>query len=279
MSLKSDRKHAEAKQKINYESGRNFTMEQKNHRLLQCALEIMMYISEQPKGVSFKEICTMIDLPKSSTHNLVQTMCNMGFLQKKENYNEYRIGLKCFEVGNAYLSTNPFYSVARDIVESVSARCNQTSHFAILNGHDTIYLYKFDSNQPLRIASHTGKRIPAHATAIGKALLSGFTREELLELYQDYELKPMTPHTITSLEELASQVEDVRKTQTAYESEESSPYIRCIAAPIHNQTGNVIAAISVSFPVYQTDLNPEAFHSILFDAKKQLETALLTLNN
>ena len=80
--------------KITYESERNFTMEQKNHRLLQCALEIMKYISEQPKGVSFKEICTVIDLPKSSTHNLVQTMCNMGFLQKKENYNEYRIGLK-----------------------------------------------------------------------------------------------------------------------------------------------------------------------------------------
>ena len=203
----------------------------------------------------------------------------MGFLQKKENYNEYRIGLKCFEVGNAYLSTNPFYSIARDIVENVSARCNQTSHFAILNEHDTIYLYKFDSNQPLRIASHTGKRIPAHATAIGKALLSGFTREELLELYRDYELKPMTSHTITSFEELASQVENVRKTQTAYESEESSPYIRCIAVPIHNPTGHVIAAISISFPVYQTDLNPEAFHAILLDAKKQLEAALLTLNN
>ena len=153
-------------------------MEQKNHRLLQCALEIMKYISKQPKGVSFKEICTITDLPKSSVHNLVQTMCNMNFLQKKENYNEYRIGLQCFEVGNAYLSTNPFYSVAKDIVENVSIRCNQTTHFGILNGHDTIYLYKFDSNQPLRIVSHTGKRIPAHATAIGKALLSGLSKAE-----------------------------------------------------------------------------------------------------
>ena len=92
-------------------------MEPKNHRLLQCSLEIMKYISEQPKGVSFKEICTITDLPKSSVHNLVQTMCNMDFLQKKENYNEYRIGLKCFEVGNSYLSTNPFYSIAKEIVE------------------------------------------------------------------------------------------------------------------------------------------------------------------
>lgn len=253
-------------------------MDQKNHRLLQCALEIMEYIAKQPKGVSFKEICTITDLPKSSTHNLVQTMCNLDFLQKKENYNEYRIGLKCFEVGNAYLSTNPFYSVAKEIVENVSVRCNQTSHFGILNGHDTIYLYKFDSNQPLRIASHTGKRIPAHATAIGKALLSGFSREQLLELYKDYPLQPMTEHTITSLEQLIIQIEEVRRTQTAYESEESSPYVRCIAVPIQNRTGNVIAAVSVSFPIYQTELNTDAFRTILFDAKRQLEASLVTLD-
>lgn len=253
-------------------------MEQKNHRLLQCSLEIMKYISEQPKGVSFKEICTITDLPKSSIHNLVQTMCNMDFLQKKENYNEYRIGLKCFEVGNSYLSTNPFYSIAKEIVENVSVRCNQTSHFGILNGHDTIYLYKFDSNQPLRIASHTGKRIPAHATALGKALLSGFTNSELLELYKDYPLTPMTEHTITSLDELCAQVEEVRRTQTAYESEESSPYVRCIAVPVHNRIGRVIAAVSISFPVYQADINPEAYRDVLFEAKKQLEAPLMTLD-
>ncbi|WP_373218162.1 IclR family transcriptional regulator [Ruminococcus sp. 5_1_39BFAA] len=253
-------------------------MEQKNHRLLQCALEILQYIAKQPKGVSFKEICTITDLPKSSTHNLVQTMCNMNFLQKKENYNEYRIGLNCFEVGNAYLSTNPFYSTAKEIVENVSMRCNQTSHFGILNGHDTVYLYKFDSNQPLRIASHTGKRIPAHATAIGKALLSGFTNNELLELYKDYVMEPMTSHTITSLDELAAQIEEVRRTQTAYESEESSPYVRCIAVPIHNRMGKVIAAISVSFPIYRADLDTAPFLDALFDAKRQLESALLALD-
>lgn len=90
-------------------------------------------------------------------------------------------------------------------------RCNQTTHFGILNGHDTIYLYKFDSNQPLRIASHTGKRIPAHATAIGKALLSGLSKTELDELYKNYKLEAMTEHTITSLEELEKQIEEVRK--------------------------------------------------------------------
>ncbi|MCU6766896.1 MULTISPECIES: IclR family transcriptional regulator [Blautia] len=253
-------------------------MEQKNHRLLQCALEIMKYISKQPKGVSFKEICTITDLPKSSVHNLVQTMCNMNFLQKKENYNEYRIGLQCFEVGNAYLSTNPFYSVAKDIVENVSIRCNQTTHFGILNGHDTIYLYKFDSNQPLRIVSHTGKRIPAHATAIGKALLSGLSKAELDELYRNYKLEAITEHTITSLDELEKQIEEVRKTHIAYEAEESSPYVRCIAVPICNRIGNVIAALSVSFPIYQNTLNADTFKQVLFDAKRQLEAALLTLD-
>lgn len=253
-------------------------MEAKNHRLLQASLEILEYISKQPKSVPFKEICDISTLPKSSTYNVVQTMSNMGFLHKKENCNEYYIGLKCFEVASSYLSTNPFYSMAKEIVENISLQSNQTSHMGILNGHDTVYIYKFDSNQPLRVASHIGKRIPAHATAIGKALLSDLTPMELRELYRDYPLQALTASTITSIDKLILQEEEIRRTQIAYESEESSPCVSCIAVPIRNRSGRVIAAVSIAFPSYQPALNTDAFHQILLNAKRQLESILLTLD-
>ncbi|HIU74630.1 MAG TPA: IclR family transcriptional regulator [Candidatus Pelethocola excrementipullorum] len=202
----------------------------------------------------------------------------MNFLVKKENYNEYSIGLKCFEVGNTYLSSNPFYSMAKDTTAEVSDRSNETAHFAILNGTDVVYLCKYESKQPLRIASHIGKRIPAHATAVGKALLCGFSDEEIRRLYEGKELVALTPNTITSLEMLLDQIRQIRVTQLAYETEESSPYIKCIATPIYNKKGATIAAMSISMPVYRVEENMEQLASILIDAKRHLESILTTLD-
>ena len=252
-------------------------MEQKNHRLLMYSLSILEYIAKKPQGVSFKELCEVFQLPKSSTHNLVQTLCNMNYLQKKGDYNEYQIGLKCFEVGSSYLATNPFFSAAKSIVENVSVKCRQTAHFGILTGHDILYLYKFDSNQALRISSDIGKRIPAHATAIGKALLSGLSDEELVALYADYEMQALTTNTITSFEELHRQLTIVRSTQLATEKEESSPYIQCIAVPIMNSQRKVLAAMSVCFPVYQKDAKADSYEEVLMEAKHMMENALIPL--
>ena len=253
-------------------------MEQKNHRLLMRALTILEYIAKKPEGVSFKEICDISGLPKSSTHNLVQTLCNMNYLQKKGNYNEYQIGLKAFEVGSSYLSTNPFFSAAKGIVENISKECRQTAHLGILVGTDVLYLYKFDSNQSLRIASEIGKRMPAHATAIGKALLAGLSDEELQNLYSGYAFNHITKNTIVSFSVLLEQIENIRKTQFATEKEESSPFIQCIAVPILNRQKKTIAAISVSYPVYQKEADEEMYTNVLLEGKHLLENLLFSLN-
>ena len=253
-------------------------MDVKNHRILQHSLEILEFVATSSRPVTFKEICDVTDLPKSTVHNLVLTLSNLDFLTKKPNYSEYSIGLKCFEVGNSYLSSNPFYSMAKETTADVSDRSNETAHFAILNHTDVVYLYKYESKQPLRIASHVGKRIPAHATAIGKALLSGYSDEEIRGLYQDQELLSLTPNTITSLEMLLDQVRQIRITQLAYETEESSPYIKCIATPIWNRQHATIAALSISMPVYRGEENMDQMAGILMDAKHQLESILTTLD-
>lgn len=252
--------------------------EQKNHRLLQNALEILNYIAKESRFVSFKELCSFIDLPKSSVHNLVQTLCNMNYLLKKENYNEYGIGLNCFEVGNSYLTSNPFYSLAKQVLESMSVKSGETSHFGILDGTDVVYLYKFDSQQPLNIFSHIGKRIPAHAAAVGKALLTAYSDEEIKALYRDVKLQSLTPNTITDLDVLLEQIDEIRQLQFAYESEESTPYITCIATPIHNSAGNTVAAISISIPVFKKEERSEELKRLLYETKKKLETSLFTLN-
>lgn len=249
-------------------------MNGKNHRLLEQSFEILNLIAAKGEPVSFKEICERIQLPKSTLHNLVQTLSNLNLLSRKEDSNKYTIGLKCFELGNAYLSSNPFYNMAKEVIEAASIKCNETTHFAILNGTDVVYLYKFDSTQPLRIFSHVGKRVPAHATAIGKALLSGYSDDEIRRMYSDPLLPSMTPNTITSVDVLLEQLREIRRTNIAYEKEESSPYIQCYAVPILNKQGFPVAGISISVPVYREENDTQKLVHLLLEAKEQLNNIL-----
>ena len=150
-------------------------MQEKNHRLLQCALEMLNYVADCGQPVSFKELSDTFDFPKSTIHNLAQTMANLGYLQKNNGTGKYTIGIRCFQTGNAFRQSNLFLNMAKEIVERLCLESNETTHFAVLEGTEVIYMYKFDSNQPIRVHSQVGKKIPAHTTAIGKALLSGYS--------------------------------------------------------------------------------------------------------
>ncbi|MDX9983915.1 IclR family transcriptional regulator [Sphaerochaeta sp.] len=249
--------------------------QKKNHRLLEITFDIMKYIAQKDEDVGFKEICETFEIPKSTVHNLLHTMTNMNFLEKNVDTARYTIGLKCFEVGNAYLALNPFYSRAKEVVESISLTCNETTHFAILDGNEVVYLYKFDSMQPLRIFSHIGKRIPAHATAIGKAILSGLTREQLLALYPETTLPAMTNNTITDRNILLEQLELIRKDGVSFECEESTPFIQCFGVPIFSKQNKPIAGMSISLPVIRGEKNKEEFIRLLREGKRELEAMLL----
>ncbi len=247
----------------------------KNHRLLEQSLRILEAVAASTETpLTFKEICEKIPLPKSTVYHLAQTLASLNYLSRDEESGRYSIGLKSFEIGNAYLSANPFYQKAKEIIEAVSVRCNETTHFAILNGTDVVYLFKFDSTQPIRIFSHVGKRMPAHTTAIGKALLSGFDDKTISELYPGGALPTLTPSTITSLEVLLRQIEEVRKTHLAYEKEESTPHVQCYAVPIMNKQGHAVAGVSISIPVFRKKSAIKPIVPLLFEAKEQLETIL-----
>lgn len=117
------------------------------------------------------------------------------------------------------------------MVKQAAYGCGETCHFAVLDGKDALYLFKEESPEPIRMISSAGKRIPAYSTAIGKALLSRYTDEEIRKMYSDG-LKKLTENTITDMDELLSQIRKIRVDKMAYETEESSHNITCIAVPI-----------------------------------------------
>jgi DNA-binding IclR family transcriptional regulator len=263
------RPFAACQQKFLFFEGFN-SMENKGHRLLQNTLEILNYVADSPNPVVFKDIQEQFALPRSTIYSLLQTLLLMQYLEK-DFAGRYSIGIRCFRTGSSFQISNPFERRARDIVEKINAACKETTHFAVLQGTDIVYIHKFESVHALRVHSQVGKALPAHATALGKAMLSGYSDEEIYSFYGETELTALTPKTITSLKVLMKQIGEVRRTSIAYDEEESTPKVKCVAVPVFDSNKKPVAGVSVSFPVYYEDREVENVIPLLLEAKKELE--------
>jgi len=223
------------------------------HRMLERALDILELAGQYENGLSLSEICNMLDMPKSSVHSLVHTLCKRKYLAYDKERQKYSIGVKTFEMGSRFLSSSGLRKEIIDAINKLAEECGETVHFGILDDGDVIYLHKCESKQQIRMASSVGKRLPAYSTAIGKALLSGLKDEEIKKLYPQNNFKKLTVNTINDINILLKQINEARLSGFAYEIEESTEGIRCVSAPIKNADNIVVAAISIAVPVYRAN--------------------------
>ena len=239
-------------------------------------IRILESLMRQPEGMTLTEIAKSNGMPKGSISPIIHTLAGYKFLRFDELSGRYSIGIRCYEIGNEYIAQMNVSDEIREITKKIVAKCNETSHFAVLDGSDVVYLMKQDSSEAIRMVSSIGKRIPAYSTAIGKALLSGYTNEKIAALYPGG-LQKITDKTITDPEVLYTQLKEIRDTKVAYETEESSLNITCIAVPVE-KNGEVVAALSVSIPLFRAmEDKKKQIKEVLFEAKGEIEALMKTL--
>ena len=239
-------------------------------------IRILESLIRQPEGKTLTEIAKSCEMPKGSIFPIVHTLAGHKLLRYDELSGKYSIGIRCYEIGNEYIMQMNVSDEIREITKEIVNKCKETAHFAVLDGRDVVYLRKQDSSETIRMVSSIGKRIPAYSTAIGKALLSGYDNEQVQALYPEG-LQKVTDKTITSLDILCGQLDEIRKSKIAYETEESSLNITCIAVPVE-KNGEVAAALSVSIPIFRaTKEKKEQIKTVLFEAKEEIETLIRTL--
>ena len=194
-------------------------------------IEILNLISSEHQGCRLSEVSARLGIPMGTLSPIVHTLRENKYLSYDEQAQTYSLGIRLFEIGSRYMQYSNAFENMTVIMQEIVQRCGETVHLAVLDGQNVLYVAKVDSTEPIRMYSAIGKRLPAYSTAVGKALMAGYTEEELRALYPEG-LKPITPHTITDFGELARQLRQVQETQMAYEKEESNEMIRCTAKPI-----------------------------------------------
>jgi DNA-binding IclR family transcriptional regulator len=215
------------------------------------AFRILELFLDGTRSISVPEITARLNFPRTTAHDLVQTLTACGYLEKLENQpHRFALGLRAFELGSIYLA---HVNIAEDglrVGNKVSKACDETVQMAIRNGTDAVFIIRVDSSQVLRLVSEVGSRLPAHCTAVGKMLLSALSDEELVALYKGNKRLPgMTANSITSIKGLLSEVSEIRKRGYAYDDCESNEAARCVAAPVFDRNGRICAAMSITVPV------------------------------
>ena len=215
---------------------------------------ILDILGQNPQGISIRELSTKIKLPKGTTHRLVSSLAYFGYARQDPKTRNYSLGLKLVELGNLLLGQLDLRKEAEPFLRDLAERTKETVHMVFLDRDEIVYIDKVElDHNPggLRMASRVGLRNPAHSCAVGKVLLSHLTEEELDHVIKEKGLPKRTENTIFNSSQLKEHLKLVRAQGYAIDDEENERGIRCIAAPIYNEAGKAVAAVSISGPAFQ----------------------------
>ncbi|HJR81026.1 MAG TPA: IclR family transcriptional regulator [Anaerolineales bacterium] len=218
---------------------------------IQKAGELLALFDRDHTEWGVREAALKLKIAKSSAHDLMSSLAKLGFLNRTED-NRYRLGWRLVTLSETLLATTELRKEARPVMEDLAAQYQETIHLAVLDDTQAVYVDKLEGRQAVRVElTSLGARLYAHCSALGKVLLAYSSEEEAKRITRTAGLPRFTENTITEEDDLLQTLSKIRKQGYAYDMEEILPDLCCVAAPIYNHTGQVIAAISMSVPAYR----------------------------
>lgn len=193
----------------------------------------------------FTEVVEATGLAKATTHRILSTLVESGFITVGPD-GSYLPGPKILSLAGRALQRIDISAIAQPFVDDLVEKVHCTVHVGVVNGDEIVYLIRSDSDKPYQMPSRVGHAIPMHSSGIGKVVLSGYTDDGLERFVARAGLPRRTEHTLTTIEELRSEIEAVRRVGYALDREENVPGVACVAAPIRDHTGTIKYGLSVS---------------------------------
>jgi IclR family KDG regulon transcriptional repressor len=222
--------------------------------VLHKTLDILETIKQQPSGVKLSDLSRAVEMPKATVYRILATLESRGFLDRGED-GGYRVARKLFDLQQPLPIEQILNRVAQPKMEDLAKSCRETVNLGILDSGEVVVINTVESPQTVRMSSKVGNRRHLHTTAIGKVLLAALPEKEIFRLLRLKGLPRLTPHTIVSRLALMTELERVRDRGYAIDNQENELEGRCIGAPVVGPDGRVVAALSISGPVFRMDVN------------------------
>ncbi|MCC8376224.1 acetate operon transcriptional repressor IclR [Photorhabdus sp. HUG-39] len=240
---------------------------------LSRGLTLLEYISESPGGIALTDLAQQAGLPNSTTHRLLTTLQQHGFIRQIGDLGLWVIGSHTFIIGSSFLQSRNLLALIHPILRRLMEDSGETVNLAILdhNEYEAVIVDQVQCNALMRMSAPIGGKLPMHASGAGKAFLSTLSDNQLVQLLHKKGLHSYTQHTKTTPSNLKENLEQARKQGYSFDDEEHALGLRCIAACIYDEHHQAFAAISISGPVSRiTDDRITELGALVIRAAKEI---------
>lgn len=212
-------------------------------------LKIMEFLAPQKEALRLVDIANSLDINQSTAFRFINTLVQMGYVDQDPDTNRYYMTYKICRLSRYLMNKLEDWSEARPYLEKIAELFGETCCLCVERDRSVIYLEVVERpDSMIRSMQRIGNLAPMHCTGNGKLLLTNYSVKELDRLIEEVGLTRFTEHTITTREGLLKELDRIRKEGMAYDNEECEIGARCIAFPVMNAEGKVIAGISVTGP-------------------------------
>lgn len=229
-------------------------MEDSSSRAVERALTILEAIAERDAGLTNAELSRRLVMPKSSASYILRVLERRGYLRRDRETSKYRLGLKVLNLSHGALAGLDIRGMALPALQHLMERSQMAAHLAVLENGEAVYVEKVEATGFVRMNTWVGRHMPIHCTAVGKALVAHLPEAEIKALLKTRGMRKRTSKTLVVCARFLQELERVRAQGYAVDDEENNYGVRCVAAPILDGSGQVVASIGVSGTTTQNDL-------------------------
>lgn len=236
-------------QKVPLQARINNKSEKYKIKSISKAFYILEMMASEKEEMGVSEIAEITGIGKGTTHRFLSTLRETKFVQQNPENKKYSLGIKAFEIGKAVQLEKLYRNIMMPHLRYLLNECGETVNAAILDYDEIVYIATLESKKFLRFYIQEGSRLPATCTALGKVLLCSLPDQVIQNMFPTKNsFKILTPNSIKNLDQLKKNLLEVKRKGFAYDKEEAILGVQCIAAPIFDNKGNIISAISISTP-------------------------------
>ncbi len=236
------------------------------------ALQILSCFSLTDSERTLVELSELTGIPKPTVFRLLSSLEAAQFVERTANNQKYTVGIRVFELGNVYLANLSIERVLSPYMQRITQKHNIACNLAILDDGQVVYVASTNTSGPFQYAPIIGYRHYIHCSALGKALVFETPDQDILQILETRGMPSLSPHTITDPQEYLTELKKARKQGYTIDDQEGAVGIYCLAVPIRNKAGAVVAAMSVSgpSPKYTKDLKKEIIQDLQISASEAL---------
>ncbi len=240
-------------------------------QVIERMMSLIDALAEMAEPASLKALSKATGLHPSTAHRILAAMTHSRLVERYEA-GSYGLGIRFLELGNVVKSRFNIRDIALPFMQNLHETIGEAINLGIRDGDEIIYLERTSSGRSLvRVVYLVGARAPLHLTSLGKLFLAADTPANVRAYAERTGLPGKTPHSLTTLEQLETELDTIRRDDLAYDNEEAEIGLRCVAAPIRNDEGALIAGLSISAP---TDRHDPAWSNRIREATAAISHAL-----